>query len=88
MRILLFCLLLIWAFVTIETKAFNPNDMGEVVIEKAMPCGEYICALCSKDGERFIVVGVPHDGVFLVHSVYRIDGEKAIKVWDVTWKEV
>ena len=85
-RILLFLVLM--TAVIMSANAFNPNDMDEVTIEKAVPCGEFLCALVSKDDAQYIIIGKPIDGVFYVNSVFFVEGQKARKVWDVTWKEV
>ena len=84
-RILLFIALL--TAVIMYANAFNPNDMDEVTIEKAMPCGEFVCALVSKGDAQYIIIGKPIDGVFYANSVFLVEGQKARKVWDVTWKE-
>lgn len=85
-RLILFFALL--TAVIMYANAFNPNDMDEVTIEKAMPCGEYICALVKNDGEHFVIVGAPKDGVFFVSFVYRIEDGKPVKVWDATWRQI
>ena len=88
MRFILFCLLLTLSLLWMKADAFNLKEMDEVTIEKAIPCGEFICALVSKDGSQFILIGRPIDGVFYTNSVFLVEGQKAKKVWDVTWKEV
>lgn len=85
-RILLFLVLM--TAVVMYANSFNPNEMEAVTIEKAIPCGDFVCALVSKDGSQFILIGRPIDGVFYLNSVFLVEGQKARKVWDVNWKEV
>lgn len=85
MRILMFLVLMA---VALYANSFNLKDMDEATIEKAIPCGEFICALVSKGDAQYIIIGKPIDGVFYINSVFLVEDKKARKVWDITWKEV
>ena len=81
-------ILVILAFLSLNSLAFNPQDIAGAEVKAVVPCNEFACALVDNNGKQYILMGeLTNDETLDVKAIYIIEDKQLRLIWSVSWRD-